>query len=238
MEYISPEGYRLDGRRTREMRKIEIEIGFQKTADGSARVRMGNTIVEAMVYGPMEGRMRSKDCAELSVSFSQATFATRKRRTRTHDRNMVETGEMLKKMYSEVILTEQLPQTMIDLRVQVMQDDGSVMSAAINASTLALIDAGIPMIDIVCSAEGGFLEGQMVLDMNKDEENVGMVFNVHMAVMQKTESIALLQTEGKMPLDNLNDLLKMVAECSKKAGEEMKNQLREYGEKILSFQNL
>ncbi|KAL7714128.1 Exosome complex exonuclease RRP41 [Entamoeba marina] len=238
MEHISPEGYRYDGRKTSEMRKIDATIGFLQTADGSARVKLGNTMVEAVVYGPMEGNRRNHEMAELMVSFSQATFASRKRRERMYDRSMSETSELLKHMYEQIILSRSIPETTIDLRVQVMQDDGSVIAAAINACTIALIDAGIPMTDIVCSAEGGFLDGQMVVDMNKDEENVGTVFNVHMAVMQNTGEIAMLQTEGKMPLDKLGELLVVVEEGSKSIGEEIKRKIREYGEKILSFQNI
>ncbi|EDR22949.1 exosome complex exonuclease RRP41, putative [Entamoeba dispar SAW760] len=238
MEYISPEGYRLDGRRTTEMRKCEMEINFLNTSDGSARVRMGNTIVEAVVFGPLEGRRRNREGAELMVSYSQATFATRKRREQMHDRTMIETAELLKQMYEQVIITKLLPETMIDLRVQIMQDDGSVTAAVINACTLALIDAGIPMIDIVSAAEGGYIDGKMVVDMNKDEENVGTVFNVHTAIMQKSGAVALLQTEGKMPLQRLGDLLSIVEEGAKTIGIEMKKRIREYGIEVLSYQTI
>ena len=238
MEYISPEGYRLDGRRSSEMRRCEMEIDFQKTADGSARVRLGNTIVEAIVFGPMEGKRKNKERAELVVSYSQATFATRRRRERMHDRTMVETAELLKQMYEQVIITSLYPETLIDLRVQVMQDDGSVTAAVINACTLALIDAGIPMIDIVSAAQGGFLDGTMIVDMNKDEENVGTVFNVNMAIMQKSGEIALLQTEGKMPLERLGDLLVVVEEGAKAVGITMKEKIKEFGRKVLIYQTL
>ncbi|ELP86270.1 exosome complex exonuclease RRP41, putative [Entamoeba invadens IP1] len=238
MEYITPEGYRVDGRRPTEMRKCEMELGFEKSADGSARVRMGNTLVEAVVSGPMEGKRRNHDSAELKVFFSQATFATRRRRERMFDRNMAETSELLKQMYEQVVLVKQLPETSIEIRVQVLQDDGSVNAAAINACTLALIDAGIPMSDIVSSAEGGYISGRMVVDMGKDEENAGTVFNVHTAVMHNSGTVAILQTEGKMPLKRLGELLSVVEEGAKEAGIQMKEKIMEYGNKVMQYQNI
>jgi len=43
-EYLS-QGKRFDGRKTNEFRKITIETGVSKNAEGSARVRLGNTEV-------------------------------------------------------------------------------------------------------------------------------------------------------------------------------------------------
>ncbi|RZC44365.1 hypothetical protein C5167_037320 [Papaver somniferum] len=54
MEYVSPEGLRLDGRRPMEMRQIRAELGAVANADGSAVFEMGNTKVIAVVYGPRE----------------------------------------------------------------------------------------------------------------------------------------------------------------------------------------
>ncbi|CAA2954496.1 exosome complex component RRP41 homolog [Olea europaea subsp. europaea] len=54
MEYVSPEGLRLDGRRPTEMRQLRAEVGVVAKADGSASFEMGNTKVIAAVYGPRE----------------------------------------------------------------------------------------------------------------------------------------------------------------------------------------
>lgn len=51
----------------------------------------------------------------------------------------------------------------IDIFVQVLQADGGTRSACINAATLALSDAGIPMRDIVTSCSAGYLNGTPLL---------------------------------------------------------------------------
>lgn len=45
MEFVSPEGLRLDGRRPKELRQLKAELGVLKSADGSAMFEMGNTKV-------------------------------------------------------------------------------------------------------------------------------------------------------------------------------------------------
>lgn len=47
MEYVSPEGLRLDGRRDKELRKLNATISVLQSADGSATFEMGNTKVRA-----------------------------------------------------------------------------------------------------------------------------------------------------------------------------------------------
>ena len=47
MEFVSPEGLRLDGRRDKELRKIEARLNVLQSADGSATFEMGNTKVRS-----------------------------------------------------------------------------------------------------------------------------------------------------------------------------------------------
>ncbi|GMP61793.1 hypothetical protein CsSME_00024119 [Camellia sinensis var. sinensis] len=60
MEFVSPEGFRLDGRRPMEMRQIRADIGAVANTDGSAVFEMGNTKVIATVYGPRVVQNRSQ----------------------------------------------------------------------------------------------------------------------------------------------------------------------------------
>ena len=54
LELISDEGFRIDGRRPTELRRIQCKIGVYNQADGSAYIEQGNTKVLATVYGPHE----------------------------------------------------------------------------------------------------------------------------------------------------------------------------------------
>ncbi|KAH9728711.1 exosome complex component rrp41 [Citrus sinensis] len=164
MEFVSPEGLRLDGRRPTEMRQLRAEIGNVAKADGSAVFEMGNTKVIAAVYGPREVR----------CEYSMASFSTGDRmRKPKGDRRSTEISLVIRQTMEACILTHLMPRSQIDIFVQVLQADGGTRSACINAATLALQDAGIPMRDIVTSCSAGYLNSTPLLDLNYVEDSAG-----------------------------------------------------------------
>lgn len=58
LELLSDQGYRVDGRRAGELRKIQARMGVFAQADGSAYIEQGNTKALAVVYGPHEASGR------------------------------------------------------------------------------------------------------------------------------------------------------------------------------------
>lgn len=54
LELLSDQGYRLDGRKATELRKVQARMGVFGQADGSAYMEQGNTKALAVVYGPHE----------------------------------------------------------------------------------------------------------------------------------------------------------------------------------------
>lgn len=56
LELLSDQGYRLDGRKATELRKVQARMGVFAQADGSAYLEQGNTKALAVVYGPHEVR--------------------------------------------------------------------------------------------------------------------------------------------------------------------------------------
>lgn len=56
LELLSDQGYRLDGRKASELRKVQARMSVFAQADGSAYLEQGNTKALAVVYGPHEVR--------------------------------------------------------------------------------------------------------------------------------------------------------------------------------------
>ena len=52
---------------------------------------------------------------------------------------------ILRTTFEPVILGGMMPRTLVQIVVQVLKDDGSVLAASVNAISVALLDAGIPM---------------------------------------------------------------------------------------------
>ncbi|KAG6749589.1 hypothetical protein POTOM_046647 [Populus tomentosa] len=218
MEFVNPEGLRLDGRRPMEMRQLRAQIGAVAKADGSAVFEMGNTKVIAAVYGPREVQNRSQqinDQALVRCEYSMANFSTGDRRRKPKgDRRSTEISLVIRQTMEECILTNLMPRSQIDIYVQVLQADGGTRSACINAATLALADAGIPMRDLVTSCSAGFLNSTPLLDLNYIEDSAGGP-DVTVGILPKLDKVTLLQMDAKLPIDTFENVMQLAVEGCK-----------------------
>lgn len=212
MEYVSPEGLRLDGRRPMEMRQIRAQIGAVSSADGSAVFEMGNTKVIAAVYGPREVQNRSQlisDRALVRCEYNMANFSTGDRmRKPKGDRRSTEISLVIRQTMEACILRNLMPGSQIDIFVQVLQADGGTRSACINAATLALADAGIPMLDLVTSCSAGYLNSTALLDLNYVEDSAGGP-DITVGIFPKSEKVTLLQMDAKLSIDTFGEVMEL-----------------------------
>jgi len=225
VEILNDGGYRSDGRRQYELRDINIDFSSQGTADGSASVSHGLTQVLVSVFGPREAKMRSQtihDRANINVEVSVAAFSSGERRRRGRaDRRNLELVATIKSTFEPVIQTHLYPRSEINVYVQVVQQDGGLLQACINATTLALITAGIPLYDFVCAVTGGVHSVSPMLDLTTLEEND--IPHVTIAVMPKTNRVTLVTMESRLHVDRFEELLKLAAEAGKVLHTEMKD---------------
>merc|ERR1712066_154944 len=177
-ELLSDQGLRLDGRKSGELRRIRCNMGVFGQADGSAYIEQGNTKVLAAVYGPREARNRGgggqSEAAVVNCQYSMAVFSTgeRKRRPRG-DRKSTEMSVHLRQTFQAAIHTELYPRSQIDVFVEVLQADGGNYCACVNAATLALIDAGIPLRDYVCACTASLVDDAPMVDISSLEATAG-----------------------------------------------------------------
>ncbi|BBN68543.1 3'-5'-exoribonuclease family protein [Prunus dulcis] len=218
MEYVSPEGLRLDGRRPMEMRQIRAEIGVVAKADGSALFEMGNTKVIAAVYGPREVQNRSQqlnDSALVRCEYTMANFSTGDRmRKPKGDRRSTEISLVIRQTMEACIMTHLMPRSQIDIFVQVLQADGGTRSACINAASLALADAGIPMRDLVTSCSAGYLNSTPLLDLNYIEDSAGGA-DVTLGILPKLDKVTLLQMDAKLSVETFENVMQLAIEGCK-----------------------
>merc|ERR1719499_320097 len=159
---INAAGFRHDGRTVDETREIQCSMNTIHMADGSASYSIGATSVHAAVYGPREcqrKRDQEHDRATINVKLESAAFSRGERlnpnRKFRRDRFV---QELLQDTFTTAIHIHLFPRSQIDIFVQVVQNDGGVEAAAINAATLALVDAGIPLNEYVVACTSGFLD--------------------------------------------------------------------------------
>ncbi|KAJ5933453.1 Exosome non-catalytic core component [Penicillium verhagenii] len=152
---------RLDGRRWNELRLLQAQISTNPASSGSSYLSMGNTSIMCSVHGPAEGR-RGGDSAgssgavvEVDVNVAGFAGVDRRRRGGGGDKISSRIAVILRSTFQSHLHTYLYPHSTISIHVSVLSADGSVLAAAINACTLALVDAGIPMPGLLCGVTTG-----------------------------------------------------------------------------------
>eukprot|EP01090_Pellita_catalonica_P001729 TRINITY_DN11476_c0_g2_i1.p1 TRINITY_DN11476_c0_g2~~TRINITY_DN11476_c0_g2_i1.p1 ORF type:complete len:244 (+),score=23.55 TRINITY_DN11476_c0_g2_i1:48-779(+) len=211
-EYVSPEGLRLDGRRPAELRRIRCKMGVISRPEGSAYFEQGNTKVLASVFGPKEVTFRKQarhDKAVLTCEFRVAPFSTIEHKERTKGtRKHLEYALMIKRSFESAIMTDLFPNSQVDIFIEVLQSDGGTLCAAINAVTLAVIDAGLPMRDFVVACSTGYVAGIPLLDLNFSEGGAGGP-DLPLAILPKLKKITLIQMDSKLPLEAFEKVMQL-----------------------------
>ncbi|KAI8614547.1 exosome component 5 [Chytriomyces sp. MP71] len=133
-------------------------------SDGSARFSFGGSAVLASVYGPKEVKLRDE---QLDVATVEVLFRPLIGLSGTTERLYEKT---LREIVEGVVLRYLHPRTCVQVTLQVMSDDGCILSCAINAAILALLDAGVALKNMVASVTCVIdQEGQLLLDPSAKE---------------------------------------------------------------------
>lgn len=174
---------------------LHADVGVLSQPDGSAYLESGSTKVMCAVYGPYpastahEAYRYSNDCQMACDLFflDEATSAPGdslgRGSFRASSQNKASESErdmaiMLQHAIQPAVLLESFPKCVVKVHTLVLQADGGELAAAICCASLALADAGIPMIGLVaacsmCTIPSGNCEGRgfiQVLDPSASEE--------------------------------------------------------------------
>ena len=215
IKLINEEGLRNDGRKFNELRPIRIEVGVLNRADGSAYIEWGGNKVLVAVYGPREAfpkHTQNPSRAIINARYNMAAFSVDERKRPGPDRRAIEISKVISEALEVAVFTEQFPRTSIDVYIEVLQADAGTRIAGLTAASVALVDAGIPMKDMVVGCAAGKIDGKVVLDLNKEEDNFGQA-DLPMAIIPRTDEIVLLQMDGNFSREELEQAV----ELSKKA---------------------
>ncbi len=218
MRLIDDNGLRIDGRLPNQLRPIKMQVGVLKRADGSAYIEWGGNKIITAVYGPHEAypkHMQDPNRAVVRARYNMASFSVDERKRPGPDRRSVELSKVISEALTSVIFGDKFPRTSIEVYIEVLQADAGTRVAGITAASLALADAGIPMRDIIVGCAAGKVDGVVVLDLNKEEDNYGEA-DVPMAILPRTGEIALLQMDGNMTYEELTAAMDMITEAAKK----------------------
>lgn len=88
------------------------------------------------------------------------------------------------------------------INVQVLADDGAILSCAVNALQLALIDASIPMKGMVASATCCF-DSESNLFLDPVQEEIDAAQSVHFIVADQDANVVVADSVGWINTDDV-----------------------------------
>ena len=223
---------RPDGRKVDEMRKMEAKVGVVPNADGSAMFSFGDTIAIAAVYGPRKMHPQHSQNPEkgtLRCNYGMLSFSVSDRIRPGPSRRSMEISKITEWALEPVVMIDNYPNMVVDVHINIIQANASTRCAGINAAAIALAHAGIPMTGLVSSVSIGKLDKQLVVDVNKDEEDweEGEGATDIPITMTHDGKITHLQLDGKITSKELKEAVELARKSLKDVYEVQKKALKD-----------
>jgi len=226
---------RPDGRKVNELRPVKVKVGVVPNADGSAMFAFGETIAIAAVYGPRKMHPQHAQNPEKGVlrcEYNMLSFSVDDRIRPGNNRRSTEISKITEWALEPVLMLEKYPNSVVDVFINIIQANASTRCAGINAAALALAQAGIPMKSLVSSVSIGKLDKQLVVDVNKHEEDweEGEGATDIPVTMTPDGQITHMQLDGKISKEQLKEVLTLAREATKEIYELQKAALKKSAE--------
>lgn len=227
---------RFDGRKFDETRKIEAKLGVIEKADGSAYFAFGDTQAIAAVYGPRTlypQHLQDPTKGILRCNYDMLSFSVGERKRPGPNRRSTEISLVTQNSLLPALKLDKFPNSVVDVFIIILQANAGTRTAGINAASLALAHAGLPMIDLVSSVSVGKVGGKIVVDMIKEEEDYReksgerASTDIPFAVLPRLGKVSLLQLDGDVTRKELNEALKLANDTCAKIHEVQKKVLRD-----------
>ena len=223
MSIGNPPTVRADGRGPRDLRPVSFELGVQKWAEGSCRVRMGDTEVlcAATVVDRVPPHLRGKGTGWVTAEYSMLPRATAERTDRESAKGRIggrthEIQRLIGRSLRGVVDLTRLGERSITVDCDVLQADGGTRTASITGGYVALAAAMITfgldrhLVGKVAAVSVGIVDGAPLLDLDYGEDSRADVdFNVvgtDKGTFVEVQGTAEGQPFDRAAMDGLMDL--------------------------------
>jgi polyribonucleotide nucleotidyltransferase len=203
---VIEEGVRVDGRSTKEIREVAVQVGVLPRTHGSGMFRRGQTQALTILTLGTSGDAQKLDGLGLEESkrymhhYSMPPFSTGEARPlRSPGRREIGHGALAERALLPVIPSQdEWPYTM-RLASEILSSNGSTSMASVCGSTLALMDAGVPIKSPVAGIAMGLVtrEGKYAIltDIQGVEDALG---DMDFKVAGTRDGITALQMDIKI----------------------------------------
>lgn len=216
------------------MSSLKVQISELPQVDGSARISIGNTVVLVSVAGPIEAKPRqelpTQASLEIVVRPSRGVSSTREK--------VIE--DLLRSVLQLVIVRYRYPRQLIQIVVQFLTTDidreGSIvvsgdsaasgdpftsneLSAALNASYFALIDANVALynsfasVSVAIDNEGKTIENPTLSQLQNSSSHHVVCFDIR---EKKSGKILLVESDGSFSEEQLFQVIEQASSACQK----------------------
>ena len=180
---------RTDNRRLDQMRPVEIQTGYLKTAEGSALISVGNTRVlcAASIEDGVPQFLRGTGKGWVTAEYAMLPRATLKRTPREVSKGKPsgrthEIQRLIGRSLRAVVDLDALGERSVLVDCDVIQADGGTRTASITGAYVALAIAvgqlvqfgalkKTPLIDAVAATSVGIVGGEPMIDLDYEEDS-------------------------------------------------------------------
>lgn len=162
-------------------------------------------------------------------------------------RRIFELQSTLSSAYASTLFTHLYPRSTITITLHILAQDGALLAACINAATLALVDAGIPMSDylVACTA-GSTLSASSslrtgieenpdpLLDLNGTEEQELPWLTV--ATLGASDKVVVLVMETRVRVERVEGMLAVAVDGCKQVREILDGVVRRHGKRLIEME--
>jgi len=237
---------RPDGRRFDEIRPLDIQVGVLPRTHGSAIFQRGETqVLTVATLGPLSLRQwiegpEGEEIKRYIHHYFMPPYSTGSTgRIGWPKRREVGHGALAEKALMPVVPSEEKFPYAIRLVSEVLSSNGSTSMASTCGSTLALMDAGVPISDPVAGISIGLIkEGekyQLLTDIAGIEDFNG---DMDFKVAGTKKGITAVQVDikiGGLPLKLINEAVKRAREARLKILKEMLEVIPKTRDKISQY---
>jgi ribonuclease PH len=183
---------RNDGRAPTQLRPVTLTLGVQKWAEGSCRIKVGDTEVlcAATIQDRVPPHLRGKGTGWVTAEYSMLPRATSERTERESARGRIggrthEIQRLIGRSLRGVVDLARLGERTVTVDCDVIQADGGTRTASITGGYVALGAALITygmerlLVAKIAAVSVGIVEGVSLLDLDYSEDSRAEVdFNV------------------------------------------------------------
>jgi ribonuclease PH len=175
---------RNDGRAPTQLRPVSFELGVQKWAEGSCRIRVGDTEVlcAATIVDRVPPHLRGKGTGWVTAEYSMLPRATAERTDRESVKGRIggrthEIQRLIGRSLRGVVDLTRLGERTITVDCDVLQADGGTRTASITGGYVALGAALITygmermLVSKIAAVSVGIVDGVALLDLDYSEDS-------------------------------------------------------------------